>query len=499
MTSITLYPPVPTEKYPITKHGESLPGSPGVYFIWGCSSQKVEYVGKSRKLSDRVNTKHFAAEAKDTVSWLSFPVADLVFAEAYYIGVLKPPRNFSGFIKSRDRSHVSVRPEVRNNGRRYYIVTWTPLPGQRCRKTFSDKNKAEAEADKIESLLNKGYRDLGKATTRELTAIDTLLKLLPEGVSPAQVVRDWLTQNHIQQATMTATAADVCTAFLNSRSSAEDFSTRHIQTVRSHISRFSDYFNDFCITSIDHAQIKKYLDDEIGGAAKTRAGHLITIRSLFRWARDIGIGKAKYLPPGRTAADEVQTPKVDRSEHEVYSPDEFMRLLVFTPANMVMFMVLGQFAGIRAEERTRLLWQHWREQEDGKIVLNGDVTKTGRRRRVDVHDNLARWMSRFRTNPSDFMVAASKPHSQTSRIADAAKIPWKDNALRAGYASYHLELFDNAALTAKNDGHSVTELERTYKSISGVTKQTATQMFSITPEAVIEFAKRMNLPKPLWS
>jgi integrase len=247
---------------------------------------------------------------------------------------------------------------------------------------------------------------------------------------------------------------------------------------------------------LQHFEIKHYLDKTIGGAPKTQLQHLITIKAFFRWMRDV----KKCLPYGLpTAAEDVQPPKVTRSEHEVYTPEEFMRLLAAAPANMVLFYALGQFAGIRSAERTRLNWSHWREAEGNNLVLNTDITKTGQRRLVDVMPNLAAWLTAFREGPDDFIVPERNPFDYTGQIAKRAGVPSKNNALRSGYASYHLELFDNAALTAKNDGHTVAELLTTYRSIAGVTKKSAREMFDITPQTVIKYASAHGLPSPDWA
>lgn len=105
----------------------------------------------------------------------------------------------------------------------------------------------------------------------------------------------------------------------------------------------------------------------------------------------------------------------------------------------------------------------------------------------------------FKGNPQDFMVPCKHPFKYTPKIAEKAGVAIKQNALRAGYASYHLELFNNAALTAKNDGHTIAELLTTYRSITGVTKKSAQEMFSITPHTVIKYAHMNNLPEPEWS
>ncbi len=173
-------------------------------------------------------------------------------------------------------------------------------------------------------------------------------------------------------------------------------------------------------------------------------------------------------------------------------------MLAVTPAAVLPFMLLGQFAGIRAEERLRLKWSHWRAEEDNKLVLNEDVTTTKRRRRVDVLPNLDAWLRGLRGAPDEHIVSDRNPFRNTKRIFAAAGVQTKPNAFRAGFASYHIELFDNIELTAKLDGHSVEQLKTSYQSISNVTKDTARAMFAITPSSVRDFAQKQNLPPPDW-
>lgn len=86
------YPPVPTKTIPVTSNGKGLPRCPGVYFIWRDGS--VVYVGESGKLSLRVrhSYKHNKIFPGDEVSFIA--TEDCQFAECYYIGLLRPFRNF---------------------------------------------------------------------------------------------------------------------------------------------------------------------------------------------------------------------------------------------------------------------------------------------------------------------------------------------------------------------------------------------------------------------
>lgn len=64
----------------------------GVYFVW--NNDKIQYVGKSVKLSGRLRAKsHHKLSLGDMVSWIEFGLDDLDYAEMFYIGTCRPPRN----------------------------------------------------------------------------------------------------------------------------------------------------------------------------------------------------------------------------------------------------------------------------------------------------------------------------------------------------------------------------------------------------------------------
>jgi hypothetical protein len=85
-------PPPPSIEVSFSKE-MPLPSSSGVYFLWldGC----IDYVGQSVSLIARLRPSHGVLREEHMISYLRFSTADLDFAESYYIGVLRPPRNFA--------------------------------------------------------------------------------------------------------------------------------------------------------------------------------------------------------------------------------------------------------------------------------------------------------------------------------------------------------------------------------------------------------------------
>jgi hypothetical protein len=86
-----VYPEVPVDKISI-RDPNSIPPISGVYFVW--LHDLCEYVGQSKNLRNRVCSKHPKISIADKVSYLPFAESDLNFAESYYIGIMRPRRNF---------------------------------------------------------------------------------------------------------------------------------------------------------------------------------------------------------------------------------------------------------------------------------------------------------------------------------------------------------------------------------------------------------------------
>lgn len=89
------YPPAPAERFEATKYGDNLPVASGVYFVW--SGDSCEYVGQSINIAGRATLSHEKIVATDQVGFLLFDRSELLFAESYYIGIMRPQRNFRGF------------------------------------------------------------------------------------------------------------------------------------------------------------------------------------------------------------------------------------------------------------------------------------------------------------------------------------------------------------------------------------------------------------------
>jgi integrase len=394
------------------------------------------------------------------------------------------------------RQYARVVPHKRSDtGKMSYVVKWIARPGDARRRTFEDPAEAEREADYVEGMFQKGMRIVTDLSLTELSGVALLLSQIPN-VPAHEVIQFYLREHRLNGHEAGVAIEKAGNAFIASRNDPAEFSKSQIQAVRQHLHRFQAHFPTRLLNTFQLKELDAYIESEVGGAPKTRANHVTTLRSFGRWARI----EQKWLPRGTPSAfEEMKKPWVPPSDKEIYSPEEITRYLVFTPLAVLPFIAIGAFGGVRAAERLRLEGKHW-QPENAQLEMSRDITKTGRRRLVGSLPNLVEWMDVIAPEEGEHVVSyRGYIYGRTSEIAKAAGLKWKFNALRTSFASYHLQLFKNAPLTAALDGHTVEQLERDYKTLRGVSDKTASEWFAITPWTVVKYALDNDLPAPEWA
>jgi integrase len=145
--------------------------------------------------------------------------------------------------------------------------------------------------------------------------------------------------------------------------------------------------------------------------------------------------------------------KVEAEEHEKRSWREKFGAVSLTIPSMDMIPVItvGCFAGVRPEESARLTW----DMVDFKrkhIDLPAEITKDGKRRLVDMPNNLIEWLLACRKE-SGPLLPVNFRRKRWAFCRAMGWPQWPDDILRHSYGSYHLAKHRNAALTAEQMGH----------------------------------------------
>lgn len=365
------------------------------------------------------------------------------------------------------QNKISLYTKASTGRKKSWVLCWY-VGKKRHTKESSDEGIVLAKADEVIRAFEAGkiaVAALGEARLSEYVATDTALP----GVSLAELLAFYEKHHTAEQGG--ALLSDVSAAHQASVAS-KGRRSRHLNTLKNHLTRLEKKFAKAPIGLIT----VKDLDEHLEGIhnLKTRLNHRISLVSLFNFAQRKG-----YLPHDKpTAAIQTERPSPTPRDVEVFTPEEAQKLLGASTGKLRVFLLLGMFAGIRTAEIHRLQWKHVRED---CIQLSSDLTKTQRRRVVEIPDNLREWLAPLRGEPDDFVTVQSSTYlyKTLGDLCEKTGVTWKNNASRHSFVSYHLELHRDPSRTSKTAGHSLRMLETVYLKL--VERKTAEQWFGIRP------------------
>lgn len=252
---------------------------------------------------------------------------------------------------------------------------------------------------------------------------------------------------------------------------------RTLQNLRSRSRYLAERFRGRLVAEVSEADIVQWLEG-IGGTAQTVKHYRSVSGGFFEWSRLRGYCESN---PVRS----TPVPKVTLSDPEIFTPGQMRTMLEKASASgngqLVAWLVLGGFAGLRSQELQRLRWEHV-DFEHGEIDIGPGVAKTGAGRTVTLEQNAAEWLLTVRKSSGQILANDWFVKTAVKDLKASLNFEWKHNGLRHSFASYHLYRHENAGRTALILGHegAPAMLFRHYR--RRVRKDVAEQWFSIFPE-----------------
>jgi integrase len=250
---------------------------------------------------------------------------------------------------------------------------------------------------------------------------------------------------------------------------ANHASKRHLQDLKSRLNRFAMAFQ--CdVHAIRAPQVQDFLL-ELKLSARSMNNFRTAISNLFSHARLRGHAQKDFDP----LEDIPWAKEIDR-EVEIFSPDELKIILANAEPEMVPFLTIAAFAGLRQSEVAQL---DWSEVKDDYIIVRGGIAKTKTKRQAPLLPNLAEWLRPYRRNNGP-ITPYSNVSNQLSRLASNAGLKWKHNGLRHAYGSHRLAGVKDPAQVAYEMGNTTAMVFKHYRKV--VTEGEATRWFGLYPD-----------------
>lgn len=250
-------------------------------------------------------------------------------------------------------------------------------------------------------------------------------------------------------------------------------SARYIGDLRKRLAVFAAAFQcDLAVVTPE--QIRLWADGHEWGT-RTRFNTLSQIKTLFSFAKARG-----YYAREEDALAGVEFAKGNGGAIGIFTPAEMRRLLAVARPEIVPFLAVAAFAGLRTAEITRLDWSKVNLAKRF-IEVTAQSAKTASRRIVPMPDNLAAWLAPY-AKVDGPVCPLVRPEKHSGEVTGrAAKVAWKRNGLRHSFISYRLAVTKNTASTALEAGNSPAMVFGHYREL--VHDEQAAEWFGILPTA----------------
>ena len=375
---------------------------------------------------------------------------------------------------------------------------------KRIRKTFSELDEAKTWGARVLTSLTNGETAINGVTAaemqtmvianQELAGLNTnLIAAAREYRQATEQLKGKATINDAVRFFLAKANPDLpkkmvpeLNAELYAAKTRDGLSAMYVNDLKTRLGRFAKAFPGE-IGEITTAAIEKWLRG-LGTGPKNRNNYATSITTLFNFGKREG-----YLSADRaTAAEGLTRAKDTGGEIEIYSPEELTAMLIRVSEvkpELLPFVAIGAFAGVRAAEISRLAWEDI-DFDQKLIEVGAKKSKTAQRRHVPIQPNLDRWLAPYR-GKTGLIITSPQPQVAVRKVVEPdleattgkpeKGVKWKANALRHSFGSYRLPILKSANELALEMGNSPGMIFRHYREL--VKPAEAVKFWAIEPPA----------------
>ena len=376
-------------------------------------------------------------------------------------------------------------------GRPLFTVAYRDTNNRRVRRSFADLQEAKIEAHAAAAKIQNGQIDVLELKSRDRIAYQHALAVLRETGQTVDSVAEQYAEafkvlkgtgsvveaarffrKHHSTALPKRSGAEIYEEFLAAKK-VDNASLRYLQDIQSRLGRFSKHFAGD-ISHITTRELEEWIAT-LGCGPVARNSTRALVITLFNFAKQRG-----YLPKNQPSeADAIAVAKEPPAQIGIFTPEQMTALLEKAGPQIVPYLAIGGFAGLRHAELMRLDWSEIKLKE-GHIEVTAQKAKTAQRRIVPIQGNLAKWL-RPHALPAGkvFIGHGSRFLSKVTRVSKKCGFEWPQNALRHSFASYRLAKCKSAAEVALEMGNSPRMVFQHYREI--VTAGEAEKWWKVVP------------------
>lgn len=376
----------------------------------------------------------------------------------------------------------------RSNGKGAYVQFYVVLLGKekvQTRQTFAEARKAMKawiplikngqtnmasmqEADRSELLqARENLKDAGKGL---LSATQAYADMHRRATMGGVHNSEWTVERIFEIGIAHRAALDVIpknipevVSSMLSQMEKDGSGKRWIDDLESRLGKFVAKYTGQ-IAELRAPAINQFLDG-LNVGPRSRNNYRIALMTLFSYAKE-----RNYLPRNWCEMDLVKRAKVKKKRILIYSPDEMAALIDACRENLLAFLTIQGFAGVRTREimgddqHPPLDWGNI-DFEKKEIKIPADVAKEGTSRRIiPMSNNLVSWLDPIRKEKGPICIIANTTNA-LRKTAERAGIKFLRNALRKSFISYRQAVRKDIGAVAREAGNSPDIIKEYYEDV----------------------------------
>jgi integrase len=344
--------------------------------------------------------------------------------------------------------------------------------GECLRETFPTKGEAESRAAPIRAQVeNEGQAAFSLPAAIRTEAVRAVEKLTSHNATITEAV------DHYLQHVLKYRTAPVVTEIIEKlrvAAAANHRRERTIKDLRHRLTLFAKIDGGSRIAEITREELKNWLPNPTL-APRSRINYAVKLSQLWNYAIANGWAENNLVAS-------IPRPDTEDSDPEIFTVEQTAGLLEHAEKHDLLgYIVLGLFAGLRSAEINRLDWKDVKLAERN-IIIGTAVAKKRSRRVVEINDTLAAWLPLCAKAKGPVVPLDSNRtlYARLAKLATATGLEkWPDNGLRHSCASYSLALTGDAVRVAYQLGNSADMIHRHYKAL--VTAADAKRFWELRP------------------
>lgn len=387
---------------------------------------------------------------------------------------------------------MKIRTRWTKKGTKTWQLDLGLVEGRRVQRSFkTEKEAVKAMRAAQESQARHGAMGAvlsGSVMAEMMLARERLLREAP-GCSMTEAVEFYLSHARRQREVVKVPVAVERFREVKDR---EGCSVRYCRQLGVSLGALGRWLPEVAVHEVRRESVEDWLRAS-GWGPKTRNNYLGDARAFFAWAMRAGLcsmNPAVDIAKARLAEEEIGTLTVPQCE-------VLLRGALKRP-EMMGFVVLGLFGGLRPAEIQRLTWDAV-DIEEGTVIVAGSQAKTRRRRVVDLCENARFWLSTLKREQRTGVICGRFWDARWRMFRRAmgwavgtgekgiaepkVKVVhglWPHNAMRHTYASMHYAMWqDEAKLQAQMGHESASMLHRHYRALK--TRKEAEMFWGLRP------------------